>query len=176
MTIENERKIVLDNVNTEAELAIDNSYARKTIKQGYIGLNRIRMVQDELLIPTYTFTFKQNTTNGLVEIETDISEQDFFNLWEHVDRSLTKTRFSKEFGDELWEIDFFKTPVDQTYFIMAECEMPENRDFPINIPDFINQHQVHIVDRDDERFTSKSLTDVDSAAILYLSLMEKEYG
>ena len=56
-------------------------------------------------------------------------------------------------------VDFLKDENSNTYFVMAECEMPEGRETPNSMPDEIKDDIIYIVEKDDVRFTNKKLSD-----------------
>lgn len=150
---ENERKFVL--TPTFSASALKQGWTEIPIRQGYIEQPRLRQEGSKFL-----FTFKHMAQDGkLVEIETDITEADFNRLWPDCKDLVHKTRFEKEFGDETWMVDFLKDESSETYFIMAEAEMPEGRDMPNSMPDEIKNDIIYVVERNDERFTNKNLSD-----------------
>ena len=61
-----------------------------------------------------------------------------------------------------WEIDYFKTK-KETYFIMAEIEMLPEMEEPDVIPNFISDNLVYKVAKNDTRFSSRKLSNVDYA-------------
>ena len=98
--------------------------------------------------------------NGkLVEIETRITKADFDLLWLRVDPIITKVRVKVPFQNRVWEVDFFKRADEpDCYLIMAEVELPEDMLEPEIVPDFIKEHQLHLVEINDKRFNNKQLT------------------
>lgn len=148
---ENERKFILTPAFSASVL---KGWEKISIRQGYIEQPRIRQQGDKFL-----FTFKHLAQDGiLAEIETDITETDFNRLWPDCTNRIHKDRFEKTYGDETWVIDFLKDESSNAYFIMAECEMPEGREMPCSMPDEIKKHIIHVVKRNDERFTNRQLS------------------
>ena len=150
---ENERKFVL--TPTFSASALSASWEEIPIRQGYIHAPRLRQEGSKFL-----FTFKHMAQDGkLVEIEKPISKIDFARLWPDCTNLVVKDRYQKEYGDETWMVDFLKDENSNTYFVMAECEMPEGRETPNSMPDEIKDDIIYIVEKDDVRFTNKKLSD-----------------
>lgn len=162
--IENERKYVLDIKNEKAyrhEISHMAGAVSYEIKQGYLESNsRIRAstnLQDGFT--DYFFTYKLRVNGKLVEIETRITKADFDLLWLRVDPIITKVRVKVPFQNRVWEVDFFKRADEpDCYLIMAEVELPEDMLEPEVVPDFIKEHQLHLVEINDKRFNNKQLT------------------
>lgn len=182
MPTENERKWVL---YMECEEQINKLAEEKwRIHQGYLMVGkgtslRIRKQSDRLnkkLI--YTMTFKSTVATGrVVEIEKRLDERDFNDLWPMSFNKVEKIRcviYDK--NHEMWEIDFFKDHNQQTYFAMAEFEMPEGKKEPDSLPPFIKNNLLHEVALTDCRYASKLLGDVRYALDLYSSLKESKNG
>jgi len=162
MPVENELKFILnldclEDIKTEL-LTYPNARKLK-IWQGYLTSHaRIRHIE-EGKNHRYVFTYKLKISGGqTVEIETDISTHDFIKLVEAVNEKIIKDRISIEMGDETWEIDFLKDPkTGNIYLIIAEVEMPEWQYVPTVIPNFISNHLVFPVPKNDKRFNNKQL-------------------
>jgi len=166
MPIENERKIVLRDIKPED---FDGTWTRQVLRQGYMeNGNRIRWGFDTDTIAR-TFTAKHWVKDELVEIEVNISSDDYDKLWTITNKQLVKTRFSKKFKDELWEIDFFGDE-NNPYFVMAEVELPEGRLVSYTEPPELLHHILYAVEHSDNRFTSKKLTDEEYARELLSTL------
>lgn len=86
------------------------------------------------------FTFKRMTDQGLVEIETDIADADYERLLPTATHGLIKHRTSFDVDDEHWDIDLFEAPNGR--FVLAEVEMPDDRDKPNHLPSFVAAHLV----------------------------------
>lgn len=160
MAIENERKYVLDVEHPRKFMnKLSEKYSALTIKQGYLNdQTRIRESIDEYRRSEYHFTFKLAVNGVLVEIEDKISKRDFALLWTKVDRVINKVRVVVPHDDLVWEIDFFFEPNNEDMFlVMAEVEMPEGMDAPEVIPDFISDHLLYSVPRNDKRFYNSHL-------------------
>lgn len=161
--IENERKYVLqpdDALIYFAKISRIYNAKIKTINQGYLdveGKSRIRSI-DGLIHKRYYYTFKDMVGSELMEIEQQISEEDFNLLWGNVNRVINKKRVTIPMGHNVWEVDFFDSPTG-IYFVMAECEMDRYQVTPDVIPPFINDELLYTVERDDLRFTNCKLSD-----------------
>jgi len=174
LPVENERKYVLDNITPSM---FDETYwVKKELKQGYLN-KRCRIREYDVDgINSYVFTYKKTIEDEIIEIETDISKEDFDKLWTAVKTQLVKTRYSeRECGANLWEIDFFGD-ANNPYFVMAEWEIFNGDDTPYQYPTELTGKIIYNVERNDKRFTSKSLTNEENAAILYNTLKEANYG
>lgn len=182
MPTENERKYVLcmeceDQINKIAE-------EKWRIAQGYLMVGkgtslRCRKQSDrQKLRMSYSMTFKATASSGrVVEIEKRLNERDFNDLWPMCLNKVEKIRcIVYDKSHDMWEIDFFKDHNQQTYFAMAEFEMPEGKLQPDTIPPFISNNLLHEVALTDCRFASKLLGDVRYALDLYASLKENKNG
>jgi len=144
MPIENEVKFILDPVNPEEFLnnlkKIENVHLFD-VTQGYLtGHARIRRLVDHITEEhRHVFTYKTKVSGKTVEIETDITLNDYEKLWDVVQEKIVKTRVVFHDNDHHWDIDFFTNPkTGKYYLIMAECELPEFMTRPARIPDWIN--------------------------------------
>jgi len=145
------------------------------IQQGYLmagkGVSlRCRKQADRLNKRiSYSMTFKATVASGrVVEIEKRLDERDFNDLWPQCLNKVEKVRcIVYDKAHNMWEVDFFKDHNQQTYFAMAEFEMPEGKMYPDNIPPFIKSNLLHEVALTDSRFASKLLGDVRYALDLY---------
>jgi CYTH domain-containing protein len=162
MPVENERKFVLHDPHGALEQALGNvrpAIRRKAIRQAYldtVGL-RIRRFDHSGAI-SHIFSYKRPVDGVMVEIEREIDSTDFERLWKLRRESLEKVRYSIPAGDCQWDIDFFKD-AGRTYFALAEVEMPEGREDPPPPPAILAPYVEFLVDRGDERFSSKKLSD-----------------
>lgn len=173
MPVENERKFVLqDPIGTlENTLSAAQPAIRRTaILQAYLdtaGL-RIRRFEREDAV-SHIFSYKRPVDGVMVEIEREIDPIDFDRLWKLRQETLEKLRYSIPAGDCLWDIDFFKDD-GRTYFALAEVEMPEGREDPPPPPAILAPYIEFLVERGDERFSSKKLADPAYARRLMLAL------
>lgn len=163
MPTENEKKLVL---NPACESSI-SKIAKNSLKlsQGYLMVSRgislrVRKVKNHKT--KYYMTFKSSVNCGrVVEIEKKIDQRDFLDLWDQALNKLEKVRYLvKDKSYQIWEIDFFKDHNNETYFCLAELEMPENQVKPISVPSFITENLLYDVLLTDSRFSSKLLSDV----------------
>lgn len=178
MPTENERKFVIYMECEEQIIKLAEQVWR--FHQGYLMIGkgtslRIRKQEHHLNKKiTYTLTFKSTAANGrVIEIEKRLDDRDFNDMWPQCFNKVEKIRcvvYDK--NHEMWEIDFFKDHNQQTYFAMAEFEMPEGKIQPDNIPKFIANNLLHEVALTDCRYASKLLGDVRYALNLYSTLKE----
>lgn len=163
MPTENEKKYVLKLECEEEIHEIAEGVLR--IRQGYLMASkgtslRIRKSHSS---PYHKFflTFKSASNSRVIEIEKKIDERDFNDLWLQTLNKLEKNRcFVHDSEDNIWEVDFFIDHNNETYFALAEFEMPEGQKEPEFIPDFIQRNLIYEVDLTDSRFSSKLLADV----------------
>lgn len=180
MPTENERKYVLrpDTENYFSKLAEDKLH----ISQGYliasrgVSLRFRKSYSNPAKKINYCLTFKYNVAGGrVIEIEKKVEERDFNDLWPQCLNKLHKIRYLvRDMHKQLWEIDFFKDHNEQTYFAMAEFEMPEGKLKPDHIPKFITDNLVYEVALTDSRFASKLLGDVRYAVELLENLKKEK--
>lgn len=162
MPVENERKFVLHDPHGALEQALANTrtgVSRKAIRQAYldtVGLRIRRFDQGGTI--SHIFSYKRPVDGVMVEIEQEIDGRDFERLWTLRRETLEKVRYSIRAGDCLWDIDFFKDG-GRTYFALAEVEMPEGREDPPPPPAILAPYVDFLVERSDERFSSKKLAD-----------------
>lgn len=169
MPIENEFKYVLRYDHDLPEAT--GAYA-SIIQQGYLSPEvRIRMIE----VPGVKngnnrvgfFTFKRNTPDGLVEIETELDPRDFDRLWPSTHNRLEKVRFSFSEGSVKWDVDLFGAH-DDPYFALAEAEVPEGEPEPA-ICERLAGWLIKPVGKDPD-FTSYKLSDETYARNLMTSL------
>ena len=112
----------------------------------------------------FTFTWKKRRIDGSrLEIETNISVDDFNELWKIADRVITKERIKMSGYGVTWDIDFLYSGTDindSHYLTIAEVEMPEGMDHPCAIPNFVKNNLLYLVPRDeDKQWVNPKLTD-----------------
>ena len=172
MPVENERKFVLHDPHGALEQALGNvrpAIRRTAIRQAYLDTVGLRIRRfDRGGAISHIFSYKRPVDDVMVEIEQEIDTRDFERLWTLRRESLEKVRFTIPAGDCQWDIDFFKDR-GQTYFALAEVEMPEGREEPPPPPAILAPYVEFLVDRGDERFSSKKLADPAYARRLALS-------
>lgn len=166
MPIENEQKYILDVKNPTKffnyvrHLAGAESYQ---YKQGYLNDNtRIREIKnDDGTCGEWVFTYKNKINKNLIEIETNISERDFNQLWIKVSKVIQKNRVKVPFNNLIWEIDFITKPgSNDCYLVMVEVEMAEDAIDPGRLPDFVTDNLLYKVLDDDNRFFNTQLTNL----------------
>lgn len=176
MPTENERKFVL---RLDLSADVINKVARTSyqIQQGYLmaskGMSlRLRSSLEQNGEQRYFMTYKCSSPAGrVVEIEKKIDRRDFIDLWPQCMNKLLKDRYEVA-SQHLWEVDFFKDHNEQTYFVMAEVELPEGTTKPTTIPKLLSDNLVYEVGLTDCRFASKLLGDVRYAKETYKLLCE----
>lgn len=164
MPIENECKYVLDKGIVLSEDSVE-------IQQGYLpgchqGVSiRIRSYNGRHF--SFTYKLEQEMGGKCVEIETDIEEDDYNLLWKATSQKLLKHRHF--FGDDDgWVADRFLDSNGDCYFVLAECEIPQNHLRPKHFPATIPSNMIHEVPRDEHfRFSSYALSNIDYAKKLY---------
>ena len=176
MPIENERKYVLDDLSgtLEARVAVAPGVTRAFLRQAYLeapGL-RIRSIETPDGM-RHIFGYKRTINDQMVEIETEISKVDFERLWTLKRETLQKARYSWRDGPFHWDVDFFKGDGGETYFAMAEVEMPESHSEPPAPPAILAPHVLLLAPRNDPAFTSKRLADRPHAERLLASIQKK---
>jgi CYTH domain-containing protein len=159
MPTENERKFVLINDREiEKRLAQAPDVTRSLIVQAYLDSPgvRIRAIETGGEVRR-VFTFKQPVAEEVVEIETDIEPADFARLWKVRRETLQKVRYSWPAGRFRWDVDFFKSTKGDTYFALAEVEMPEHEQRVPPAPPSLAPYVLALVVQGDPRFSSKRL-------------------
>lgn len=168
--VENEVKYILkidasfDTTGWDA-IAIEQHYLPNSVR-----IRRSSFMQDS----TFTINHKSLRSDGAYdELEYDIDVQ-VFNLLKQQQSLLQikKTRFTKLFVDELWAIDLLATgPAWTTYFVLAECEMPENQQSPLHIPPQVVDNLLFAVAREETSlYSNYRLADVGYARAIYESV------
>jgi CYTH domain-containing protein len=159
MPLEREFKYILSNDQTLIREIESMEGARKSeIKQGYLGKGgrvRQRVWQDTKQIENI-FTYKVDLKNqpGCLEIEKELSDEDFTLSWNQVTHKIFKTRYVVPDQGGYWEIDFFKDHKG-VYFVMAEFE---KLDGPPEMHPMIKRHLIHEVLETDRNFKNRKLS------------------
>lgn len=185
MPTENEIKVVLD-LSRTSELIDElrtSCVSIESINQGYLfgehdQAARIRLHQVDGEEPYHVFCYKKNVGSRLIEIEQNISERDFSDLWPDATNKLMKIRYLISFvygplSDKVstWEVDVFFTGGSQPYFCMAEHEMPEGQEEPEYYPEVIRKYLKFLVPKNlSSKFSSRLLSNSDYASQLYATL------
>jgi CYTH domain-containing protein len=182
---ENELKYVL-NLDCEVDLvSSDFKYKKFLLLQGYLAfakgmtlrLRSSQLMDRQKLIehPKRKLCYKQKVNDRVIEIEKKINQRDFNDLWDSTLNRVEKQRYVVDFGKSVWEIDFFKYNHNETYFALAEHEMPEGQKEPDYIPSFISKNLVYAVppDKDDD-FSTKRLACARHAKKVYKELINAQ--
>ena len=165
MPIENEYKFALHDPEGKLEATLSASDCfRVAIRQGYIRKGaRIREWHDlQAQTVRYIFTYKQRVDDDVIEVETDISEDDFNRLWSVREYDVTKVRFKFIVDDVTWDVDFLKDH-GKTYFSLAEVELPEDERTVPMPPDLIKDYVLGSTGRHDKTLSNKRLLHIDYA-------------
>lgn len=178
MPTENERKYLLDS-NCESDVH-KLSIEQMDIAQGYLiatrGITvRVRKAARRSNSKTnYYFTLKVNTAGRVIEIEQDLDERDFRNLWDIALNKLEKVRYIVKNKKDVWEMDFFKDYKNETYMAVAEIELPEGKEGPDTLPNIVKDNIIYEVPLTDNRFSNKLLGDARYAAELFQEIKENK--
>ncbi len=164
MPIENERKYIISLDSDKIEWLCEKyNGVLYNIKQAYINGGRIRLIEQQNFLldyPRFIFTWKVRRPVGdMIEIETDISEPEFDDLWDMADTIITKQRVKILDHTVTWDIDFLADGGDH-YLTIAEVEMPVGLNEPLELPDFVKDNLLFLVPRNqDYIWTNKKLSD-----------------
>lgn len=162
MPVENERKFVLAQDISQAAFA---GWARSDIRQAY--LDDGPRIRDQDGVATFTYKRMISAAQELVEIEAEISREDFDMLWSERATALDKTRYAKRDDSGDWVVDFLRAESGELYFVLAEVELPRGVAAPSAIAAEIAPFVIYAVAASDSRFTNKRLTNVAYATALY---------
>lgn len=184
MPIENERKYIIDLDCDKIEWLCEKyNGVLYNIKQAYINGGRIRLIQQHNHMPRFMFTWKiRRPDMSMIEIETDIPERDFDELWNMAGIVILKQRVKIFDNIVTWDIDFLKEydinneDGKNHYLTIAEVEMPEGLNEPPKIPSFVKDNLLYLVPRDkDNIWTNKNLSNPDKVKqMLADALKDKE--
>jgi len=145
------------------------------ILQGYLFSSKGTSLRLRKMKNKHYLTLKSSVNGRVVEIENQIDERDFNDLWTQCMNKLEKIRYIvPDKQGQIWEIDFFKDHNEYNYFALAEFEMEEGQLRPKNIPDFIKEDLLYEVELTDCRFSSKLLADIRYATKLYNDIKESK--
>ena len=189
MPAENEVKYVLDDPENNLENHLTETLQGYDILQSYLDRDsRLRIFRPnngefsfikrnggrELLkegdMPV--FSFKRKIAGRQIEIETDVSADDATALLPSAELYVRKRRFSIQDGEVKWDIDFFKGRAGNTYFILAEAEMPEHMQEPERIPACISAHLLLSIGRA-SGFGNRKLADEKAVSAAFSVMRDK---
>jgi CYTH domain-containing protein len=174
MPTENEMKFVLEFKDTE-EYFRKNALQKASIWQGYLFSTKGISLRCRKTKNKHYLTLKSSVNGRVVEIENQIDERDFTDLWSQCMNKLEKIRYILiDQKDQTWEIDFFKDHNNGNYFCLAEFEMPEGQLAPKFVPKFIKDYLLFEVPLTDCRFASKLLADMRYASDIYRQIKESK--
>lgn len=171
MPTENEVKFVLKLEKEDKFRKLAENKAH--IMQGYLFSSKGTSLRCRKMKNKHYLTLKSTVNGRVVEIENQIDERDFNDLWTQCMNKLEKIRyFLHDAHNQIWEIDFFKDHTGANYFCLAELEMPEGQEKPRYVPVFIKENLLFDVPLTDCRFASKLLADIRYASDLYKLVKE----
>ncbi|MEH6630718.1 MAG: hypothetical protein V7776_07825 [Halopseudomonas aestusnigri] len=176
MPIENEYKFCLHDPEGKLEKALlASDHFRAGIKQGYIRKgSRIREWHDlQTNALRYIYTYKHRVEDDVIEVETEISQEDFNKLWSVRERDVQKMRFKFSIDDLTWDVDFLKNQ-NQTYFVIAEVELLEHERNVPEPPALIKDYVLGGTGRHDKTLSNKRLSNVDYALRVTTAFLEGE--
>lgn len=193
MPIENERKYIVDLVPSDID-GLVNDYAGKKqlIVQAYVDDIRARSTSMAGRCD-YTFTWKKLIEGSeRLEIETEITETDFFRIYCMSKKVIRKIRIKVQGYGLAWDIDFLMAPIDDDpsyrlfpltldnyyhYLTIAEVEMPESMKKPAVLPSFVKDNFLYLVPSEQEaRWTNAELSDPIKVAKMLKEVAGWEYG
>lgn len=156
--VENERKFVLP-----LDYSVPPYWKRTDIYQYYLPNGTRMRAENDSGTARYTICRKTpRPEGGWIENESAVTLMHFMNYNKYATTSVMKTRFSKQYNDELWCIDKYTShPEHPPYFVLAECEMPEDRDVPEHNPLTHILYQVPVSEQ--TQYSAKALADVNYA-------------
>jgi len=125
----------------------------------------------------HVLTYKHKIDGELVEIETDISSEDYEKLRRRALSKLNKRRYRVFHGPDAWEIDLFYRGFadDLPYFVLAEFEMPPGQIAPVSIPPIISEHLLYEVPIGNNKFSNTKLCHAKYAEEKYKELLEARF-
>lgn len=175
MPIEREFKYVLDHRNGLEQKLKDQGVLGVSIKQGYLSKGgRIRSKEYPEGSTQYIFTYKHKLSGrpGCLEIEQNISPEDFELAWDEADHTIDKIRYVVQCENDFqWEIDFFRDDDGKTFFALAECEVHNDQDRPTELHDFVKANLIFAVDENDSRFQNRKLSNVKKTSKLFKEVL-----
>lgn len=163
MAIENERKYILSLTPDDIDMLVDDYGGKEQyIQQAYIGDARIRSKIEGDLVKFFFTWKKRRKDSSQIEIETEITERDFMELWDFATTFVYKVRIKVYGYGVVWDVDFLfsDTGYNDHYLTVAEVEMPENMNEPKFLPDFVKNNLVYEVPRKEEaKWSNQQLAD-----------------
>jgi CYTH domain-containing protein len=133
MPTENERKYVLSEPQAVLELWPRETWSE--IRQAYLrGDARIRRRSGQADSFTYKISAPTGSGERLIEIETPLEARDFDDLWPLTTRRIHKLRRTEtDAHGHQWDVDVFLEETGDLYLAMAECELPEGVEAPLEV-------------------------------------------
>lgn len=161
MAIENERKYLLYDDKNELMpyLELLPEYQKWIVEQYYLFNDTNQMARircDEDLSKNekiYFFAYKASRDTDLIEIEAEITVNEFDFLKLKAQRAPIKTRYQARIGENLWEFDYF----EDCELRIAEVELPEGVLKPDVIPSIVQNYIMYEVEPGDWRFQNSNL-------------------
>lgn len=192
MPIEREFKFILDPERINLDTLVSSikngflNFSLLEIKQGfatpnnrirtidyiYVGGDREPKEYQKGALTSYVHTFKLEHELDVIELESDISFEDFEFLWVNASNKVHKYRLSSDnVGNYHWDVDFYLDDNNDVYFVLAECEVYDFGDAR-QIPSFVENALLYPVHKSNKMFTSFKLSNVNYAKETLSSLLE----
>lgn len=187
MPAEIEFKFILDisQYNRDAWMlkAFEQKWTVEDIHQCYIGLDsRLRRVKTVVSKGKkvkkkrnkHIFTFKRAGINCVfpIEIQKNISKDDFDVLSPTCERKLTKIRYKFNINHGEWAMDFLYDHDGSIYFALAEYECKSSMNTTYDVISDLKDMIIYTVVPGDKRFSNRMLSDIDYAKKLYQEIKE----
>lgn len=159
MPVENEVKFLFKDCKKIYDVLKNNNVSFVKQHQLYLNSdNRIRMIEDDIS-KVYVFTAKFFVDNKMVEIETEVIEDDFLKLKKISQRDIIKERYILPTKKNEWVVDaLFKN--NELISVVCECEMDEGETQPKNMPQILKDHILCQVPKSHQKnFSIYNMTD-----------------
>lgn len=194
--IENERKYVLLREKAVVDDIVEAATYSDSIIQSYIQKGerwnlRVREIRpyypndtypdDRIFNPKYVdhiLTYKHQIDGKQIEIETEISSEDYEKLHKQALGTLRKIRYKILRGSNTWEVDLFYRGFSDylPYFILAEIEMPDGQIAPTSIPLIISKNLLYEVPKENNDFSNTKLCDMRYVEDKYRELSKARFN
>lgn len=123
----------------------------------------------------YIFTYKHDLSSqpGVLEIETELSEDDFKLAWADADHKIVKARYllTGE-GKQVWELDFFRDS-QGNYLALAELEVPADSGPPDRLHPLVEEFLLYTVPEGDSRFANRRLCTREKVEVLLQEIAQQ---
>ena len=183
MPVELEYKYLIDKDEVQYDVLIEKlismgiSYRVLNISQGYLPkAGRLRKITETgpsgSMSQKFIFTYKHKLSfqPGDLEIETEISEDDFCLGSSDCSFNIDKTRVVFNHGPYTWEVDFFndRSSTNGHYLVLVECEVQDGVQPDLHfLLEYLMGGLQYRVPLGDSRFSNKNLSFIENAKNLY---------